>query len=182
MATFILVHGTWARDAHWPALRDGLVIAASAAAERCSLEELRWSGKNRTSARLAAATEIFSLVRKIHSTSKDERIFIIGHSHGGSAIAYFLKEYPSLAKTLSGCAFLSTPFIAIRPRVQATLQFYLLSFFLLYAFSSSYPYLFLQWFGGDYLSNALSLYPSSFLLAAAFWAPRKILLAKSLRI
>jgi hypothetical protein len=35
---------------------------------------------------------------------------------GGSAIAYFLKEHPEVAKTLAGCAFLSTPFVAIRAR------------------------------------------------------------------
>ena len=73
MATFILVHGTWAKASHWPALRDGLALAASAAGERCHLEELRWSGKNRASARLAAATEIFSLVQKIQSAARDEK-------------------------------------------------------------------------------------------------------------
>jgi len=168
MATFILVHGTWAKASHWPALRDGLALAASAAGERYRLEELKWSGKNRASARLTAATEICSLVQTIQSASRDERIFIIGHSHGGSAIAYFLKEYQSVANTLSGCAFLSTPFIAIRPRVHAALQFYVPSFLLLYAFSAFFPYQFIQLFGGDYLSNALWLYPSSFGLAAAF--------------
>ena len=74
-----------------------------------------------------------------------------------------------MAKTLSGCAFLSTPFIAIRPRVHATLQFYVLSYLLLYAFSAFFPYQVIQCFGGDYLSNASWLYPSSFGLAAAFW-------------
>jgi hypothetical protein len=119
MATFILVHGTFARAAHWPALQEGLALAAGAAGEHSRFEELKWSGKNRASARKAAASEISSVVQNIQSTSRNEKIFIIGHSHGGSAIAYFLKEYSSLAKTLSGCAFLSTPFVAIRPRTQA---------------------------------------------------------------
>lgn len=168
MATFILVHGTWAKAHHWPALRDGLAIVAGAAGELCRIEELRWSGKNRTSARQRAASDILSIVQEIHSASKDEKVFIIGHSHGGSAIAYFLKEHPALANTLGGCAFLSTPFIAIRPRVEATVQFLVPSFFLLYVFSASFPYLYLKLSGGDYLSNASLLYPSAFGLAVVF--------------
>jgi alpha/beta hydrolase family protein len=168
MATFILVHGTWARAAHWPALRDGLALAASAVGECCRIEELRWSGKNRTSARQGAASEIFSLVQKIQSTSRDEKIFIIGHSHGGSAIAYFLKEYPSLAKTLSGCAFLSTPFVAIRPRAQAKALYTAVSFVLIYAFSAFFPYYAAYLLGGDYLRNALFILPAGIGLSAAF--------------
>jgi len=165
MATFILVHGTWARDTHWPALRDGLVLAASAVGEHSRFEELRWSGKNRASARERAGVEIFSLVQKIQSTSRNEKIFIIGHSHGGSVIAYFLKEYSSLAKTLSGCAFLSTPFVAIRPKVRATV--YAVWFVLGYAFTAVYPYTYLRLFGGDYLHSPL-LYLSEFCLLVPF--------------
>ena len=119
MATFILVHGTYAKAAHRPALQDGIAVAASEAGEQSQFTEVTWSGRNRASARQAAASEISAVVQKIQSTSRDEKIFIIGHSHGGSAIAYFLKEYSDLAKTLRGCAFLSTPFIAIRPRPHA---------------------------------------------------------------
>jgi hypothetical protein len=165
MATFILVHGTWARDTHWPALRDGLVLTASAVGEHSRFEELRWSGKNRASARERAGAEIFALVQKIQSTSRNEKIFIIGHSHGGSAIAYFLKEYSSLAKTLSGCAFLSTPFVAIRPKVRATV--YAAWFVLGYAFTAVYPYMYLSLFGGDHLNSPL-LYVSEFCLLVPF--------------
>src|SRR5262249_22096686 len=101
MATFILVHGTWVKAAHWPALRDGIAQAASAVGEQPRFEELRWSGANRTSARQGAASDIFSLVQNIRSASINEKLFIIGHSHGGSAIAYFLKQNSTLAKTLS---------------------------------------------------------------------------------
>jgi hypothetical protein len=119
MATFILVHGTFARAAHWPALQDGITVAASEVGEQSQFTEVAWSGRNRASARQAAASEISAVVQHIQSTSRDEKIFIIGHSHGGSAIAYFLKENADLAKRLRGCAFLSTPFIAIRPRPHA---------------------------------------------------------------
>jgi putative serine esterase DUF676 len=116
MATFLLVHGTFAKSAHWPALQDGLAKVAHEAGEKASFKQLTWSGKNRAAARQTAASAILKSVQDIQSNSNNEKIFLIGHSHGGSAIAYFLKEYTEVAKTLSGCAFLSTPFIAMRPR------------------------------------------------------------------
>jgi alpha/beta hydrolase family protein len=150
MATFILVHGTYAKAAYWPALQDGLALAANAAGEHSRFKELTWSGKNRASAREAAAAEIASSLQDIQSASKNEKIFVIGHSHGGSAIAYFLKEYPCLAQTLSGCVFLSTPFIAIRPRAQAFRVVSAVSYFPLVAFSLFWNYI------ARYLQPALS--------------------------
>jgi hypothetical protein len=116
MATFLLVLGTFAKSTHWPDLREGLAEAVHEAGETASFKQLAWSGKNRAAAREAAASAILKSVQDIQSSSNDEKIFLIGHSHGGSAIAYFLKEYTEVAKTLSGCAFLSTPFVAMRPR------------------------------------------------------------------
>jgi pimeloyl-ACP methyl ester carboxylesterase len=119
MATFILVHGTFAKPAHWPMLQHSLAETARSAGHEPAFEWLPWTGRNRAKARQTAASEISALVQRILRTSANERIFIIGHSHGGSAIAYFLKELPEAAKTLAGCAFLSTPFVAIRPRKEA---------------------------------------------------------------
>jgi hypothetical protein len=113
------VHGTFAKAAHWPALQDGLAEVAHEAGESASFKQVAWSGKNRAAAREVAASTILKSVQDIQSNSNDEKIFLIGHSHGGSAIAYFLKQYTEVAKTLSGCAFLSTPFIAMRPRNKA---------------------------------------------------------------
>jgi hypothetical protein len=129
MATFILVHGTWAKSPQWPILQDGLAEAAHAAGGKPFFEPLTWTGKNRATDRQAAASAIHTLVQKIQRASANEKIFIIGHSHGGSAIAYFLKEHPEAAKTLRGCAFLSTPFVAIRPRRDAFRLIGLLLFF-----------------------------------------------------
>lgn len=115
MATFILVHGTCAKSADWPALTDKLAETARAAGDPPSFEQVRWTGRNRAGARQDAASSIFSLVKGIQRTSANEKIFLIGHSHGGSAVAYFLKKYPEAANTLAGCAFLSTPFRVTLP-------------------------------------------------------------------
>jgi pimeloyl-ACP methyl ester carboxylesterase len=129
MATFLLVHGTFAKSANWPALQDGLAEVAHEAGEKASFKQLAWSGKNRAAARESAASAILKSVQEIQSNSSNEKIFLIGHSHGGSAIAYFLKEHPEAANTLAGCAFLSTPFVAIRPRRNAFRLMALLLFF-----------------------------------------------------
>jgi pimeloyl-ACP methyl ester carboxylesterase len=119
MVTFILVHGTFAKSARWPILQNSLAETARSAGHEPAFEWLSWTGRNRAKARQTAASEIFTLVQRVQRTSANERIFIIGHSHGGSVIGYFLKEHPEAAKTLAGCAFLSTPFVAIRPRKEA---------------------------------------------------------------
>jgi triacylglycerol esterase/lipase EstA (alpha/beta hydrolase family) len=101
MATFILVHGTFAKAAHWPALKEGLTEVAGAAGEQHSaIIELTWSGKNTANARKAAASAISSTVQDIQTTSRNEKIFILGQSHGGSAIAYFLKGTSRSGKDL----------------------------------------------------------------------------------
>jgi pimeloyl-ACP methyl ester carboxylesterase len=129
MATFLLVHGTFAQSANWPALQEGLAEEAREGGEKASFKQLAWSGKNRAAARESAASAILKSVQEIQSNSSNEKIFLIGHSHGGSAIAYFLKEHPEAANTLAGCAFLSTPFVAIRPRRNAFRLMALLLFF-----------------------------------------------------
>ena len=136
MATFILVHGTFATSAHWPTLQDALAETARAAGDEPLFEQLMWTGRNRARARQAAASAILTLVQRVQRTSANEKIFIIGHSHGGSAIAYFLKEHPEVAKTITGCAFLSTPFVAIRPRREAFRLLSMLSLFPIIAVSS----------------------------------------------
>jgi pimeloyl-ACP methyl ester carboxylesterase len=75
-----------------------------------------WSGRNFGGARLMAAQSIAQNVRSVHGRKTSEKMFLIGHSHGGSAIAYFLKTFPELRDHVSGVAFLSTPFIAMRIR------------------------------------------------------------------
>jgi hypothetical protein len=117
-------------------LQGSLEETARAAGDQPLFEQLTWTGRNLARARQDAASAIFTTVQRIQRTSTNEKIFIIGHSHGGSAIAYFLKEYPEVAKTLAGCAFLSTPFVAIRPRRQALRLMTLLILFPYLAFVS----------------------------------------------
>ncbi|OPY98931.1 hypothetical protein A5906_30710 [Bradyrhizobium sacchari] len=118
MATFIFVHGTFAKSAEWPLLRNALIEASHTRGQEARFPPITWTGKNTIAAREAAAIKISDAVLSARSIGRDEKIFLIGHSHGGSAIAYFLKNHEAAA-VVDGCAFLSTPFVAIRPRTNA---------------------------------------------------------------
>jgi pimeloyl-ACP methyl ester carboxylesterase len=170
MATFILVHGTFAKEASWPELEAGLAETANAANEKASFERVLWTGKNRASARQAAGEMILAAVKRVRSASVTEKIFIIGHSHGGSAIAYFLKSYPETAKTLSGCAFLSTPFIAIRPRQNALQLYYIMGTFISASLLAMVLYLTIGAPKPFYQDYVVLIYgAASLLVALALW-------------
>ena len=74
MATFILVHGTFAKSAHWPFLQDRLAETVRAAGDEPLFEQLPWTGRNHARARQAAASAIFALVQRIQRISANEKM------------------------------------------------------------------------------------------------------------
>ena len=118
MVSILLVHGTFAVNAAWTndgsAVREAINRAVVESGQSVRFVPIIWSGKNWFSDRLAAARAISSKVQEEHR--KDQKIFIIGHSHGGSATSYFLKLFPNEARLVDGCVFLSTPFITFKAR------------------------------------------------------------------
>jgi pimeloyl-ACP methyl ester carboxylesterase len=122
MLYFILVHGTFERKSKFTLSGSRLRDSIAAACRRSGQGALsdvdffspRWTGRNRILDRRTAAQDIAQRVRKVQGAN--DPIFLIGHSHGGSAVAYFLKNFPELGERIAGCAFLSTPFVAMRLR------------------------------------------------------------------
>ncbi|MGQ2186073.1 esterase/lipase family protein [Bradyrhizobium barranii] len=118
MVTILLVHGTFAVGSAWTTenspLQRALQRALVAEGHFVECIPVTWSGRNRFSDRLDAARKIRSIVQDLHKP--DQTIFLIGHSHGGSAIAYFLKLFQEEAAMVAGCVFLSTPFITLQAR------------------------------------------------------------------
>jgi len=118
MVSFILVHGTFARDAPWTKsdspLCQRLVEAASRHGEPIAFAAIPWSGKNLGRDRLDTAASIAGEIKARLEDRPGDPVFLIGHSHGGSAIAYLLKNFPDVRERVAGCAFLSTPFVAQR--------------------------------------------------------------------
>ena len=116
-----LIHGTFAREAGWTKADSPLcqvVEAAARAAKRdVMFRSVEWSGRNTSKARLDGARKLDSHFREACETFPAAPIFMIGHSHGGSVVAYFCRDLPDrLRDRLTGAAFLSTPFIAARIR------------------------------------------------------------------
>ncbi len=76
---------------------------------------LKWTGDNRFAARQKAARDLETIIDEV---SVNQPIIVIGHSHGGSAIAHLLRLRPDLHSRLCGIAYLATPFIALRKNEQ----------------------------------------------------------------
>jgi pimeloyl-ACP methyl ester carboxylesterase len=185
MATFILVHGTFARRADWSALKEGLIGAANSSNDEARFEQVSWTGSNRARARQIAAEQINSQVDEIRTRSASEKVFLIGHSHGGSAVAYFLKRYPEKALAISGCAFLATPFIAIRPRRDAhevftPMSMYLFSVAVAMMPDSEIPFLSLS-SGVHWLCTALAFLAWSYVFFFVDRTRAKILVQEAVR-
>lgn len=124
MVAFILVHGTFASHASWieagSAIRQKLSAASSNCGRLAKFEIVKWSGKNRRADRVEASIKIADAIKRSVAAEPTAPIFLVGHSHGGSALAYFLKSFPDLRSNIDGCIFLSTPFIAMRLRPRAS--------------------------------------------------------------
>jgi pimeloyl-ACP methyl ester carboxylesterase len=116
-----LVHGTFARGAGWTKADSPLCQAIEAATRGAKRDvvfrPVEWSGRNTSKARLDGARRLEGHFREACETLPAAPIFIVGHSHGGSVVAYFCRDLPDrLRERLTGAAFLSTPFIATRIR------------------------------------------------------------------
>jgi hypothetical protein len=109
-----LVHGTWASGALWTRKDSALCRRLSEAFGAVTIESIPWSGRNRFRDRLEASALIIEVARKCRTQNRP--LFLIGHSHGGSAIAYALRKCAELQSAVAGAVFFSTPFFGIAPR------------------------------------------------------------------
>lgn len=120
MASILLLHGTFAKRALWvqegSPLRSHLQERFGLVGRRAEFVTVEWSGRNLGKDRQGALEEIARSIDQVRKARPDDPIFLVGHSHGGSAIAYFLKSDDRRRKCISGAAFLSTPFVSLTLR------------------------------------------------------------------
>ena len=103
-----LVHGSFAGNETWPlVVKDKISFASElkrAAGKSSTIHHFVWSGQNNHQARLDAAD---NLAREIEEfTEKDDRIAVVGHSHGGNVA---LLAASKLARPIDLVICLSTP-------------------------------------------------------------------------
>jgi alpha-beta hydrolase superfamily lysophospholipase len=78
-----------------------------------------WSGRNSVGARRAAGA---ALARRLLELRRDDPlrdIYVIAHSHGGSVLAYALKQEPELVDHVDGFIALATPWIGVQANAYA---------------------------------------------------------------
>jgi pimeloyl-ACP methyl ester carboxylesterase len=117
MTAFVLIHGTYAKGAAWT--KGGSPIRKTieeACLEKKAVAEfvtVEWSGKNTISDRIRAAETLMTVIKQLRYAEPLNKIVLIGHSHGGSIISYYLRRF-GLDTPVDGAIFLSTPFLALR--------------------------------------------------------------------
>jgi hypothetical protein len=111
--TVTLVHGTWAKRTPWidPEKSSLCAYLRQQFGDTISFDAFPWDGTNREEARQRGSHALLSLYA---AGSNLNQHFFIGHSHGGSVLAYALHNDADFARSVGGVAFLSTPFIQAR--------------------------------------------------------------------
>ena len=113
---FVLVHGTFARDAGWTHPGSKMsVMLKNAIPGDALVTTFEWSGRNSHGARLFAGAELAQRLRLLRSLHPGASLHVVAHSHGGNVVAYALRE-AGVRDLLDGVVFLGTPFIIAIPR------------------------------------------------------------------
>lgn len=102
----LLIHGTFSRKARWTEPGGAFTAKVAARLGPCVIERLLWSGDNSSRERIKAAHR----AKKWIAEQSAERIYIIGHSHGGyiAALAASMAADPRVRVIT-----MSTPFFNI---------------------------------------------------------------------
>jgi len=118
-----LIHGTYARGAGWTKPEGSKLCGylKTQFGEDVQFDRFEWEAPNSHEARSEASRKLLDeyKIGKRLFQRKDTPHFVIAHSHGGSVLAYALRDDPGFAEALAGIAFLSTPFIQARERLTA---------------------------------------------------------------
>jgi len=113
-ATFLLIHGTFAPHAKWTKPGSNLFARVEAEFPSATIDAIPWSGRNRFADRLDASKTIKAIA--LDKLQRWSPVFLIGHSHGGSAIIYALNQSEALRQGLADALFMGTPFMALATR------------------------------------------------------------------
>ena len=107
---FILIHGTFAREAAWTKEDAALALSLKRRYGDARFRQFLWTGKNSHEARLSAGRDLDAFILEVRKEFPASPIFLIGHSHGGNVILYGLRRR-EVADQVTGVLCMATPFI-----------------------------------------------------------------------
>ncbi|GLU34027.1 alpha/beta hydrolase [Trinickia caryophylli] len=107
--SILLIHGTFAHGAKWTGATHRFTRGILATVPGCRVSRMLWSGDNSHAQRRRAATGVLEWV----SCEAAERIYLIGHSHGGLVAAMAATQAKDPRVTV---ITMSTPFLNVRER------------------------------------------------------------------
>lgn len=115
---FVLVHGTFARDAEWIQHDSTFSSILRSQFPNSRFFPFNWTGRNSHSARIEAGKHLANLLHSIRHDYPDENCFVIAHSHGGNVVLYALSASLDVdgCDLVDGCVFLGTPFLMTQKR------------------------------------------------------------------
>lgn len=133
--TFVLVHGTFARNAEWVKEESTLCCALQTAFPDSKIVDFQWTGDNVQSVREREALRLRKLLLALGSDScYPRRLAVVAHSHGGNlAIEAVRREAP--IPNLQCIVCLATPFLqfdASPPNAPLNLLEHIFNFWPLY--------------------------------------------------
>jgi hypothetical protein len=106
---FVLVHGTWAKNAPWLSARGELTKALLRQWPDAGVFAFRWRGLNRLTARLRAHEELKALIESLRQRYPEARLVLIAHSHGGNVAAWAT----TAVEGVDTAVYLNTPFLRL---------------------------------------------------------------------
>jgi hypothetical protein len=110
---FVLVHGTFARNAQWARAGSLLRQKLKSRFGNAAIVSYRWSGWNSHKARATAALKLAERLGRIQQ--QERPIFVIAHSHGGNIAVSALRHIDDV-RNIIGVVCISTPFISVSRR------------------------------------------------------------------
>jgi pimeloyl-ACP methyl ester carboxylesterase len=126
--TAVLVHGTFATEAPWTRPNSEMAKAVrESLGEGWVTQHFDWSGKNSYAERELAADELVKLVDSLVTDSKDAKLVIVAHSHGGN-IAIRASQKFAHPERVCAIATLGTPVLQVELKKWALPSIYSISF------------------------------------------------------
>lgn len=105
---FVLVHGTWARNAPWATAGASLPSKLRDEWPHPGIFAFKWRGLNRLTERLRASEELQEAIRRLKEQFTGRQIIVIGHSHGGNIVAWATTQIE-----IDAAVYLNTPFLRV---------------------------------------------------------------------